>query len=106
VNSPRKEPEIMSRLAPQPARAGGEFAGSVPPDGSLSRADGRVSPIIELADRHSSDLDVTLYWERRSGSLWVFVTHRHSGRSARIDATPRNALDVFHHPFAYVREAA
>jgi hypothetical protein len=57
--------------------------------------------IVELADRHSSDLDVALLWGRRSGRLWVNVTHRRSGRVARIDATSANALDVFNHPFAY-----
>jgi hypothetical protein len=73
---------------------------------SLPTAIGRVSPISELAHRYSSDVEVTLYWERRLGSLWVLVTERRSGHTARVDATPRNALDVFHHPFAYAREAA
>jgi len=47
-----------------------------------------------------------LLWARPSGRLWVNVTHRRSGRIARIAATPANALDVFNHPFAYAREAA
>lgn len=64
------------------------------------------SQIIDLADRHSDDLDVVLLWGRRSGRLWVRVTHRRSGRVARIDATPTNALDVFNHPLTYVRESA
>jgi hypothetical protein len=59
------------------------------------------TPTVELADRHSNDLDVALFWGRRSGRLWVIVTHRRSGRTARIDATSSNALDVFNHPFAY-----
>jgi hypothetical protein len=37
-------------------------------------------PIVDLAERHSSDLNV-----------------------ARINATPANPLDVFRHPFAYGR---
>ena len=57
--------------------------------------------VVELADRHSDDYDVALYWARRSGRLWVRVTDRRSGRTARIDAAPRNALDVFRHPYAY-----
>jgi hypothetical protein len=61
-------------------------------------------PIVDLADRHSSDLDVVLLWGKRSGRFWVLVTHRSSGRTARIDATAGNALDVFHHPFAYAGE--
>ena len=62
--------------------------------------------IVDLADRHSDDLDVVLLWARRSGRLWVTVTHRRSGRSARINATAANALDVFRHPFAYERAVA
>jgi hypothetical protein len=63
------------------------------------------SPIVELADRHSSDLDVALFWGRRSGRVWVEVTHRRSGAIAKIAATPANALSVFNHPFAYAGEA-
>lgn len=62
--------------------------------------------IVDLADRHSDDLDVVLLWARPSGWLWVTVTHRRSGRTARINATAANALDVFRHPFAYERAVA
>ena len=61
--------------------------------------------VVDLAERQSSDLDVVLLWGRRSGRLWVTVTHRRSGQTARISATPTNALDVFRHPFAYGRAA-
>jgi hypothetical protein len=61
---------------------------------------------VDLADRHSDDLDVVLTWARPSGQLWVTITHRWSGRTARIDATAANALDVFRHPFAYERAVA
>jgi hypothetical protein len=61
--------------------------------------------IVDLAERQSSDLDVVLLWGRRSGRLWVNVTHRRSGQTARISATPENALDVFKHPFAYGQAA-
>jgi len=62
--------------------------------------------IVELADRRSNDLDVVLLWGRRSGRVWVEVTDRSSGWSARVAARPDNALDVFRHPFAYARHAA
>jgi hypothetical protein len=65
-----------------------------------------TTQIVELADRQSEDLEDVLLWARRSGRLWVNVTHRRSGRVARIAATPADALDVFNHPFAYAREAA
>ena len=63
-----------------------------------------ITPVVELADRRSDDVDVSLLWAKRSGRLWVRVTSRHTGHSDRIEATPRNALDVFRHPFAYTRE--
>jgi hypothetical protein len=56
--------------------------------------------IVDLAERHSSGLDVVLLWGRRSGRLWVTVSDRRSGGTARINVTPANALDVFRHPFA------
>jgi hypothetical protein len=65
-----------------------------------------VTPIVELADRHSNALDVALFWARRSGRCWVLVTHRRRDATARIKATSANALDVFHHPFVYVRQPA
>lgn len=64
------------------------------------------SPVVELADRHSFDFDVALFWGRRTGRLWVEVTDRGSGQTAVIPATPANALEVFYHPFAYAEEAA
>jgi hypothetical protein len=57
--------------------------------------------MIDLADRHSSDLDVVLMWDRSPEGFWVLVTHRASGRTGRIAASAENALDVFNHPFAY-----
>jgi hypothetical protein len=61
---------------------------------------------VELADRHSHDLDVVLLWRRGSQHLWVEVTHRRSGRVAWVDAPPAHALEVFNHPFAYAGLAA
>ena len=55
------------------------------------------------ADAH---FGASVFWARRSGRLWVKVTHRRSGASAKITATPANALSVFYHPFAYAGEAA
>jgi hypothetical protein len=73
---------------------------------SDSAAMSSPAPIVDLADRHSPDLDVVLLWGKRSGRFWVHVTHRRSGRTARIQATAANALDVFHHPFAYAGEGS
>ena len=57
--------------------------------------------MIDLAERHSNDLDVVLMWDRSPEGFWVLVTHRASGRTGRITASAENALDVFNHPFAY-----
>ena len=65
----------------------------------------RKPQVVELADRRSDDLIVALFWSRISGRVWVNVTHRRSGRTGRIDASPANALDVFEHPFAYAPAA-
>jgi len=64
------------------------------------------APIVDLAQRQTPDLDVVLLWDRSSDRFWVNVTHRRSGHTDRIDATPRNAFDVFYHPLAYAHEAA
>ena len=61
--------------------------------------------VIELADRRSDDVLVSLMWGRRSGRLWVLVTDLGNGEVERIDARADNALDVFHHPFAYAQAA-
>jgi hypothetical protein len=60
--------------------------------------------IVDLAERHSNDLDVVLKWGRKSGLLWVEATRRSDGRTAFVNAAPHNALDVFHHPFAYAAD--
>ena len=33
-----------------------------------------TSRVVDLAERHSQDLDVFLMWGKRSGRLWVRVT--------------------------------
>jgi hypothetical protein len=68
-------------------------------DAALTGDDARM--IVDLADRHSNDLDVVLMWDKRPDHFWVLVTHRASGRTGRIRASAQNALDVFNHPFAY-----
>jgi hypothetical protein len=99
----------FARKMPSPLHPGnkrwiGEPADAVAPRTLDAENMDSLSPSVELADRHSNDLDVVLMWGQRSGQLWVLVTHRRSGRTARINATATNALDVFHHPFAYAGE--
>jgi hypothetical protein len=73
--------------------------GPLVPDDPVVMHEG--TQVVALADRRSNDIDVVLLWARRTGRLWVNVTHRATGRIARIDATPANALEVFNHPFAH-----
>ena len=60
-----------------------------------------ASSAVELAARRNDGFDVALFWERRSGRLWVDVQHVYSGESLRIAAPAAHALDVFYHPFTY-----
>jgi hypothetical protein len=91
-----------------PTRSISGSAPAVPPmspprdDDDRPTQAGRLT--IDLADRHSEDLDIVLMWAQQSARLWVTVTHRRSGRTVRINATAANALDVFRHPFAYERD--
>jgi hypothetical protein len=102
----------MRRPAINPGSAGGaETAQPIRPSADVTppapRDDQPVeatAPIVDLAERHTHDLDVVLLWARRSGRVWVEVTHRSSGRTGRVSANGLNALDVFHHPFAYATE--
>lgn len=55
----------------------------------------------ELAHRSSSGIEVSLLWSKVTGALSVFVADTRSGETLRIDARGDNALDVFHHPYAY-----
>lgn len=55
----------------------------------------------ELAHRSANGIAVSLLWSRATGSLSVFVADERSGQTLRIEARGDNALDVFHHPYAY-----
>jgi hypothetical protein len=91
-----------SRAFPQPFRASSDAAAIYTRDDAAMSSE---ALIIELADRRSDDLSVSLMWARRSGRLWVLVTNLGNGAVERIDARPDNALDVFNHPFAYAQAA-
>jgi len=60
-----------------------------------------TSRVVDLAERHSQDLDVFLMWGKRSGRLWVRVTHRASGRTARYRGGAVECAGHLNHPFAY-----
>jgi hypothetical protein len=60
-----------------------------------------LQPICELASRASNGIEVALLWNRRSDEMRVCVTDAHTGVYFELAAERNNALDVFHHPYAY-----
>ena len=55
----------------------------------------------ELDYRESNGISVSLRWNRRSNQLSVVVEDNRCGLAFTLDARPDNALDIFHHPYAY-----
>lgn len=56
----------------------------------------------ELAYRAGDGLEVLLMWDRGGGRLKVVVDDLRTGESFELAAGDgKQALDVFHHPFAY-----
>jgi hypothetical protein len=60
----------------------------------------------ELAHRENNGIAVTLFWHTRSNRLSVSVYDWHNGDWFELDACPRNAMDVFEHPYAYAAAVA
>lgn len=59
------------------------------------------TPQAELAYRANDGLEVSLLWSSKSRRLTVVVSDARVGHSFELTAHPENALDVFHHPYAY-----
>jgi hypothetical protein len=55
----------------------------------------------ELAQRDNGGIAVTLLWHRESDRLTVTVRDWRTGEAFDLDAGAGNAMDVFHHPYAY-----
>ena len=55
----------------------------------------------ELDHRSGDGFDVTLLWSARTGRVFVAVEDTRTGDSFRIRVDPRDALEAFHHPYAY-----
>jgi hypothetical protein len=60
-----------------------------------------LHPIYELASRAGNGIEVTLLWNRSSDDLTVRVNDTHTGVYFELRAERDDALDVFHHPYAY-----
>jgi hypothetical protein len=56
----------------------------------------------ELAHRAGDGIDVLLLWDRENDRLRVVVEDGRTGESFELAAgSGREALELFHHPFAY-----
>jgi hypothetical protein len=60
----------------------------------------------ELARRGGDGVVVSLLWRRADDRLTVVVNDTRTGEVLRLPARRDNALDVFHHPYAYKRARA
>jgi hypothetical protein len=54
----------------------------------------------ELDHRHSNGIDVTLAWSPADDTLTVYVDDD-AGDAFELVVEAHEALDAFHHPFAY-----
>jgi hypothetical protein len=59
------------------------------------------STATELAYRRDGGIEVALFWNRRTGRLTVSVADLASGDAFQMPIAPDQALDAFHHPYAY-----
>jgi hypothetical protein len=55
----------------------------------------------ELDHRSTDGLEVTLLWEAETNRVTVGVFDAKSGDDFDIEVDPSEALDAFHHPYAY-----
>ena len=56
---------------------------------------------IDLAERESDGLEVTLLWSRTSGRVKVSVRDSRLGHDFELAVAGADALAAFHHPFAF-----
>jgi hypothetical protein len=56
----------------------------------------------ELARRVSGGVEVTLYWNADDDTTSVELYHPATGETVAFPVAPDQALDAFHHPYAYL----
>lgn len=56
----------------------------------------------ELAHREGHDIDVALFWRPEDNSLVLLLVEVPTGVLFEIPVEPDDALDAFHHPYAYL----
>lgn len=66
----------------------------------------RRSGARELDHRESDGIAVTLLWYEDSNRVTIRVLDSESGEELELEVASRDALDAFHHPYAYILSAA
>jgi hypothetical protein len=69
--------------------------------GSALKRPAAARVIRELDRRQSDGIDVRLLWNRTDDLVVVAVFDAKTGDAFELQAAPHQALDVFHHPYAY-----
>jgi hypothetical protein len=61
--------------------------------------------ICELSSRSANGVDVALIWHQCDNTAVVVVVDHRSGETLLLDVGANdNALDMFHHPYAYAAQ--
>ena len=63
------------------------------------------APTRELAQRLSGTVEVLLLWHNEIDRVELSVCDLATGAGFRIEVAPGNAIDAFHHPYAYAAKA-
>jgi hypothetical protein len=58
--------------------------------------------IRELDQRSSDGVEVTLLWDSAADRVFIAVEDKRRETSFQLEVDPADALDAFHHPYAYV----
>lgn len=62
-----------------------------------------MEDLVELDAREAAGIAVQLLWDRRTYGLTVVANDVRLDERVEILVEPEEALEVFRHPFAYVR---
>jgi hypothetical protein len=61
--------------------------------------------ITELSSRSANGIDVALLWQECNNTAIVVVVDHGTGETFELDVHEHdNALDIFHHPYAYAAQ--
>ncbi len=59
------------------------------------------SRLLEMAHREQGAIEVTLFWDRRTGGALVVIWNWNSGACLQLDVEANRAGYAFAHPYAY-----